>query len=66
MSGRTTATISFYCRDSRVDKNGYAPICVMNNNCAGWSWLCSISCGYICADTGHKESALQYVVVIAR
>ena len=26
MSGRTTATISFYCRDSRVDKNGYAPI----------------------------------------
>lgn len=26
MSGRTTATISFYCRDSRADKNGYAPI----------------------------------------
>lgn len=26
MSGRTTATISFYCRDSRTDKNGYAPI----------------------------------------
>ena len=26
MSGRTTATISFYCRESRVDRNGFAPI----------------------------------------
>ncbi len=26
MSERTTATISFYCRESRADKNGFAPI----------------------------------------
>ena len=26
MSGRTTATISFYCRESRTDRNGLAPI----------------------------------------
>ena len=26
MSGRTTATITFYCRESKVDRNGFAPI----------------------------------------
>ena len=26
MSERTTATISFYCRESRADRNGFAPI----------------------------------------
>lgn len=26
MSGRTTASISFYCRESRADRNGLAPI----------------------------------------
>lgn len=26
MSGRTTATITFYCRESKADRNGFAPI----------------------------------------
>ena len=37
-----------------------------STNCIIRSWIFCSSCGYICVYSCHKESELQYVVVIAR